>query len=59
MSVEWLQESVRSISMVCLLIAMIECAADAASDDGFHLICGAVVALSVVRMAAAALSLSG
>lgn len=59
MSVEWLYASVRSIASICMLISLVECAVDEAHGDGFRLICGAVVSLSVVRMLSAALGLSG
>ena len=57
MSVEWLRESVRGIVSVCMLVSLTECIAEEGKQsDGLRLICGAAVALSVVRMIASALS---
>ena len=50
----WLQDSVRTIASVCALVSLVECAAgDEDRTDGLRLLCGAAVALSVLRMAAA------
>lgn len=52
----WLQDSVRTIASVCALVSLVECVAnDEDNADGLRLLCGAAVALSVLRLAAALL----
>ena len=52
LSIEWLHESVSSITAVCAVIAVVECLADGAEDSGLRFVCGAAAAATLLRMAA-------
>lgn len=55
MDVNWLLMSVRGIVVVCMIVAVVECAVDGSEQSGgLRLICGAAVAVSVVQLAAEA-----
>lgn len=58
MTVDWLRELTVSIAAMCANIAIVEClCGDDSLGSGLKLVCGAYVALSIIRMMADAIKI--